>query len=94
MIWAEEAALAVDFMHSSGILHRDIKSPNFVLVKGILKIADFGMSWATVEYSLSRKRETGEQVVGSARWLAPETTSEAPEFSEKSGIPDYPGENL
>jgi serine/threonine-protein kinase TTK/MPS1 len=31
-------------LHKAGVLHRDIKPSNFVLVKGRLKIIDFGIS--------------------------------------------------
>ncbi len=43
-----QAAKAVNFLHSSNplVLHRDIKSPNFLISKDgtELKLTDFGMS--------------------------------------------------
>lgn len=82
-----QAATAVAYLHKRGILHRDLKSPNFLIVKGELKVADFGMSAAIQIASsslVSSKRKT--ESVGSARWLAPETTARKPVFSQKSDI--------
>ncbi len=45
--FAIDAAKAVEYVHSQRILHRDLKSPNFLLSNGKIKLADFGMS-ATV----------------------------------------------
>ena len=37
-----EAAEAIDFVHSEGVLHRDIKPANILLIKGHVKVGDFG----------------------------------------------------
>jgi serine/threonine protein kinase len=50
--WATEAALAVAYLHEQGVIHRDIKSSNFVISKGSLKICDFGMSTISVASSV------------------------------------------
>lgn len=36
--------LAVDSLHKSSIIHLDLKPANFILVKGIVKLIDFGIS--------------------------------------------------
>ena len=53
MRWAIEATTAVAFLHSSKLLHRDIKSPNFLLIKNEIKITDFGMSTAAASITSS-----------------------------------------
>lgn len=71
-----QAAASIDYLHSlkPPILHRDIKSTNFLLSGSksamILKICDFGLAKTRDE----TKRETGsiKGIVGSLPWTAPE----------------------
>jgi serine/threonine protein kinase len=41
--YVRESAEALDFLHSEGIHHRDIKPANILLLKGHVKVADFGL---------------------------------------------------
>lgn len=38
-----EAAEAVDYLHAKGVLHRDIKPDNLLLVEGHIRLGDFGL---------------------------------------------------
>ncbi len=67
--WIGEAASALDFAHSRGVLHRDIKPANLLLDRArTLHVADFGIARLGAEDTITG---TGE-VLGTASYLAPE----------------------
>jgi serine/threonine protein kinase len=47
--YVREAAKGLDYLHSLGVQHRDVKPHNLLLVGGSVKVADFGLasSWST-----------------------------------------------
>jgi len=63
-----EVLKALHFMHSSHIIHRDIKSGNIsLLTQGQVKLNDFGLA-----AQLTKERQTRNTVVGTPYWMAPE----------------------
>jgi NIMA (never in mitosis gene a)-related kinase len=51
-----QIALAMQYIHSKHILHRDLKTANiFLTERGVVKLGDFGIS-AQLEHTLDMKR--------------------------------------
>lgn len=65
----------VDYLHSMGLAHRDLKLDNCVMTtQNIVKIIDFGT--ATVFHSPGKSKVVATGVVGSDPYLAPEVLSQ------------------
>ncbi|KAG8291750.1 Mitogen-activated protein kinase kinase kinase 7 [Homalodisca vitripennis] len=80
--WALQCARGVAYLHNmkpKAVIHRDLKSPNLLLIKDgtILKICDFGTACERKTYMTNNK--------GSAAWMAPEVF-ESSNYTEKCDV--------
>tara|TARA_B110001452_G_scaffold4181_1_gene3832 strand:+ start:16173 stop:17690 length:1518 start_codon:yes stop_codon:yes gene_type:complete len=77
----EELAGALDFCHSNGIIHRDIKPGNILIDQlGSLKLADFGLSRALEPNHLA------STFCGSPLYMAPEQCTAGERYSFPADI--------
>jgi p21-activated kinase 1 len=69
-----EVLQALVFLHSRGILHRDVKSDNVLLsLEGRVKLTDFGYG-----ASLQTADDRRTSVIGTTYWMAPEVIKSRP----------------
>ena len=76
-----DITLALSFLHSNDLIHRDLSSNNVLLTKGSTraKVTDFGM---TQLYNLNPFR-TNTTCPGTAVYMPPEALQGRPEYTEK-----------
>jgi serine/threonine protein kinase len=73
---AVQVADGLGFAHEFGVVHRDVKPGNIMLLeRGAVKIMDFGI--ARMRYGDSSKTSTG-MVLGTPRYMSPEQISGQP----------------
>ncbi|KAG0233141.1 hypothetical protein BGW41_001621 [Actinomortierella wolfii] len=86
---ARDIARGLHFIHTSRILHRDLKSANVLLTKHMdVKLADFGLAVIKSHSSSKFVAAAGgnESVKGAVRWMAPEIFAARPVYSTKSDM--------
>ncbi|EDV24761.1 uncharacterized protein TRIADDRAFT_25143 [Trichoplax adhaerens] len=81
MVWFMQIALALQFMHSNNILHRDLKTQNIFLTKhDIIKVGDLGIARV-----LEGSWDLATTRVGTPYYMSPELFSNQP-YNHKSDV--------
>ena len=71
--YTKQICYAIEFLHGTGVIHRDIKGDNILLTgDGIVKLADFGCSKALLSLQAGTHGVTAKTMVGTPHWMAPE----------------------
>jgi len=79
--WFIQIAMAVDYVHSMNVMHRDLKTGNVFLTKtNVIKLGDFGIAKI-----LDSTMEQASTVVGTPYYLSPEVCESKP-YSMKSDL--------
>ena len=79
---SQDIAQALAFLHTNGIIHRDLSSNNVLLIAGSrAKVSDFGMSkFADINVT---RLATLTQCPGTPAFMSPEALDEPPLYTEK-----------
>lgn len=70
---ATEVLKCVEAVHRAGIVHSDLKPANFLFVRGMMKIIDFGIANAVPDHTANIYRESQ---IGTPNYMAPEALVE------------------
>jgi formylglycine-generating enzyme required for sulfatase activity/serine/threonine protein kinase len=88
--FAYQAAQGLQHAHERGMIHRDIKPGNLILLregkKATVKILDFGLAKVKSEHGLDRSLTQTGQMLGTPDYIAPEQTLDAQKADIRADI--------
>ena len=81
VVLSHDIAIAVAYLHTSGIIHRDLSANNILLCGGRAKVTDFGMAKLVDEHMAASVTPTN--CPGTQSYMPPEALQDHPTYTEK-----------
>lgn len=81
-----EIADALDFAHTHGVVHRDVKPENILLQGSHAVLSDFGVARALEEATHERGITAAGMVVGTPGYMAPEQIAHEPRIDGRADV--------
>eukprot|EP00002_Diphylleia_rotans_P037534 TRINITY_DN8398_c0_g1_i2.p1 TRINITY_DN8398_c0_g1~~TRINITY_DN8398_c0_g1_i2.p1 ORF type:complete len:204 (-),score=31.54 TRINITY_DN8398_c0_g1_i2:292-903(-) len=71
----------MEYLHQNNIAHRDLKTENIMIVKGVAKLTDFGLAKRIQQHS-----EYASEIKGTEKWFAPEHYQSCVKYQLKADV--------
>eukprot|EP01064_Diplonema_japonicum_P035697 TRINITY_DN7820_c0_g1_i1.p1 TRINITY_DN7820_c0_g1~~TRINITY_DN7820_c0_g1_i1.p1 ORF type:complete len:942 (+),score=108.03 TRINITY_DN7820_c0_g1_i1:30-2828(+) len=73
IVYLRQICTGLDYLHSRGVVHRDIKGDNILIdtSEGVCKISDFGSS-KKIQKTCGQQQTIAKTITGTPNWMAPE----------------------
>nr|CAD7457411.1 unnamed protein product [Timema tahoe] len=81
LFYWSEMLTAVKYIHDNEVIHSDLKPSNFLVVKGRLKLIDFGIS-SSVQCDATSVLK--DQAMGTINYMSPEAIVDTQDFSSRA----------